>query len=59
MNLEDITLSGNLKLKHLTELIKSNEATAKYMEVRLSWGYLNAKVYGLVIEGENVIFHRY
>lgn len=59
MNFEDQIAYGHFSLAQLSQLIDENTAQAKTLNVKLTWGFTQGKIYGRVLDETNKIFEKY
>lgn len=59
MNFGDEIAFGHFTLAQLSQLIDENLAAAKYLNVKLTWGFSNRRMYARIIDGDNLIYERY
>lgn len=59
MNFEDQIAYGHFSLAQLSQLIDENLAQAKNLNVKLSWGFTQGKIYARILEDNTKLFEKY
>lgn len=59
MNFEDQIGYGHFSLAQLSQLIDENVDLAKTLNVKITWGFTQGKIYGRILEDNKKLFERY